>query len=81
MYRESENYRTNKNEKEDKSTRMDRGKLQGPRDTSGLIEHLINNIERPISERANSGSSGSDLMSVWEKEKVLVHINSMYMKW
>ena len=64
MYRESENYRINKNEKEDKSTRMGRGKLQGSRDTSALIEHLINNIERPISGCANSGSSGSDLMSM-----------------
>jgi len=57
---------------------VDRGKLQLLATCPVQIEHLINNMKHPVPGRADSGLSGSDLMSVYEKRKVLVHINSVY---
>ena len=57
---------------------MDRGKLQLLATCLVSIEHLINNMKHPVSGRTNPESLRSDLMSVYEKGKVLVHINSVY---
>jgi len=43
---------------------VDRGKLQLLATCLVSIEHLINNMKHPVPGRANSWSSGSDLMSV-----------------
>ena len=45
------------NKKKDNNTRVNREKLQLLATCPVSIEHLINNMKHPVSERANSGSS------------------------
>ena len=52
------------NKKEDNNTRIKQGETPAPRKVYDLNEHQINKIKCSISGRANSGSLGSDLMSV-----------------
>ena len=46
-----------------------KGESPAPRKAYNLIEHLHNENKRPISGRANPGSSESDLVSVCVKGK------------
>ena len=54
-----------------------KGERPAPREARNLIEHLHNRNKRPISGRANPGSSESDLVSVCKREK-LVRKNNVH---
>ena len=63
----AKNHRNNMNKEKVRQYRKGRSSKRTPapcKACNTFIEHLINKIKRPISGRANPGSSGSDLMSV-----------------
>ena len=67
----------NSKNKEMQEYQNQKGESLATRKAYSLIEHLHNGNKRPISGRANPGSSESDLVSVCVKEK-LVHINNVH---
>ena len=69
--------KNNSRNKEMQEYENQKGEAPAIREAYSLNEHPHNRNKRPISGRANSGSSESDLVSVCVKGK-LVHINNVH---